>query len=117
MRWVLFLVATRLWPQPASSVTDQARASLAKQRAAAAAQRESVRRQIERLDIWLPIGGDHPAPPGDIAEVACEPVPELAVAPLGLSPIRETWDYLTTILQKLTGSGAFSAPARADPDP
>jgi soluble lytic murein transglycosylase-like protein len=54
--------------------------SIEKQRAAAALQRESVRKQVEAAASWL--GRDPSAPLAAIPEPACEPIPDATVTPL-----------------------------------
>jgi soluble lytic murein transglycosylase-like protein len=61
---------------PAPSMRDLMRAAAEKQRAAAAIQRESVRKQAQNAGVRAPEAAAFPAPP------ACEPIPEPEVAPL-----------------------------------
>lgn len=88
VRWALVLAALaviELRGQTAPSIADQMRASVEKQRAAMAVQREAARKQAEKMGTRLPVGIDLPPPVAAIAEIPeapCEPVPEMILAPI-----------------------------------
>lgn len=82
MRWAWVLAATQLWAQSSSSIAERWRDSLDKQRAAVARQREAARKQAENLGMWLPIGADPKLSDSNIEPPSCEPMSEVALAPI-----------------------------------
>lgn len=104
MRFVSILLAFCGWaqtsvppaapPAAAPSAREAMRAALEKQQAAAARQRESIRKQAESVGVWLPPGGamdtsppTDPVPPAiasdsTTAAAPCDAMPDLALAPL-----------------------------------
>lgn len=111
MRFVAILLAWCAWaqtavpppgaPPAAPSVREAMRAALEKQQAAAARQRESIRKQAESVGVWLPPGGTidtsdpvDPVPPAVASDSApsaapCDPLPDVAIAPLVEGAARE----------------------------
>jgi soluble lytic murein transglycosylase-like protein len=83
-RWIWILVAWGvLWAQ--EPARDPMQTSVEKQRAAMAQQRQSVRRQVENLGVWLPPAADSPpATPAasPTADSGCDAMADTAVAPL-----------------------------------
>jgi hypothetical protein len=77
------------------------RAALEKQQAAAARQRESIRKQAESVGVWIPPGGPidtsapvDPVPPAIASDstsssAACDPLPDVTIAPLVEGAARE----------------------------
>ena len=77
------------------------RAALEKQQAAAARQRESIRKQAESVGVWIPSGGpmDTSAPVDSVppaiasdstsSSAACDPLPDVTIAPLVEGAARE----------------------------
>ena len=93
--WILLAssaLAQNVAPPP-TSARDALRAAIEKQQAAAARQRESVRKQAESVGVWLAPGGEingtdlsepRPASAGSepAAQWPCDPIADLTVAPL-----------------------------------
>ena len=99
MKLVWILLASRALAQSVAppappSARDAMRSALEKQQAAAARQRESIRKQAESVGVWLPPGGhvNGSAPSestpeasaaGDpAAQIPCDPIADLTVAPI-----------------------------------
>jgi soluble lytic murein transglycosylase-like protein len=74
VRWILLLSATALAQTP-----DAMRVSIEKQRAAAAVQREAVRKQALAAGSLV---GSPASPPPAAAQLDCVPVPEAVLAPI-----------------------------------
>ena len=92
MRWILWLAASTALAQTAAPpVRDVMRAAMEKQQAAAARQRESIRKQADNLGVWLAPGVDDPAAPapltppapsGQASEPPCDAIDDAVVAPI-----------------------------------
>jgi len=82
MRWIWILaVAPALAQTAPAKPPDAMRAAIEKQQAAAARQRESIRKQAENLGVWLPPGTEEATPPATPTAPAPAPATAGAQAP------------------------------------
>ncbi len=89
MRWCWILCVRAVLAQSIPPVPAEVmRAAMEKQQAAAARQRESIRKQADHLGVWLGGGPDdvpaprQPAPVRAVQEVACDPISDALISPI-----------------------------------
>jgi soluble lytic murein transglycosylase-like protein len=87
MKWVFILFLSSALAQPPAPARSPMQEAVSKQRAAAAVQRESVRKQFEMAEQWraaTPPALDPPAmpPATEDAPADCDPIPETELTPM-----------------------------------
>ena len=111
---------------PAKSVRDALRAAIEKQQAAASVQREAIRKQAESVGVWLlpgeHVNGSAPFEPSNggsaaadgAAQMPCEPIADLAVAPL-IDQAAKTQELETNLLRAVIEQESAYLPCAVSP--